>query len=304
MCYESQGLMMNVQGGVISIGECDMVQGAGRRKRSFVSKFSESSRKRLLRFCSASVARFTTLLTLTIPHVEVSGPIFKVMLDRVLVWLEAQAEASFPGQSWTALWVMEFQGRGAAHIHILLTHPIDKDRVREKWAALWKKRVMELCGQEIFERMRAAACNVERLSQRHHALDYVCRYAGKEEQKTIPSGLGGFGRWWGVRGDRSVELRDCLEVWPLPRDSGDRAGVLDAFARSVMATVAELGRKVRCIRWSRGLGWTILQRCEDDLWSDCVRVFQSVAAALGFVPKGGRADWKDVVRCRLYGVVA
>lgn len=316
--WETNGLSLTVQGGAISIGECDVIQGGKRHKRSVVSKFSEPARKRLLRWCSASVARFTTLLTLTIPHVEMSGPIFKSKLDRILVWLKAQADVSFPGQSWTALWVLEFQGRGAAHVHVLLTHPIDKERVQVKWALLWQQRIFELCeegaydfgrggavlanGREVVEKMRAAACNIKSLSERHHALDYLSQYAGKVAQKSLPDVLSGFGRWWGVRGDRAEESRTTLEVWPLPADPVNRTGLLIDFSRQVMASVKMFAKKTRCIPWSRGLGWTILQRCSDLEWSECVSAFCGVAAALGFVPKGTREDWKDVVRCRLYGV--
>lgn len=303
--WETKGLSLTVQGGAMSIGECDVVQGGKRHKRSIVSKFTVSSRKRLLRFCSVCAARFTTLLTLTIPHVEMSGPIFKQRLDRILVWLEAQAATSFPGQSWTALWVLEFQERGAAHVHILLTHPIAGWRVSKRWAEMWEPRILELFvddGRKMVEKMHAAACNIKSLSERHHALEYLSQYAGKVAQKSLPDVLLGFGRWWGVRGDRAEESRTSLEAWPLPADPDTRAGLLTDFSRQVMASVEMFSKKVRCIPWCRGLGWTIVQRCSDIDWSECVRVFLNVAAALGFVPKGGREGWKDAVRCRLYGV--
>lgn len=286
MCYATRGLMASVQGGVAVVGETDIF--VGRRKgRGIVSVFSSSARRRLLRFCAASMAQYTTLLTVTLPHIETDGRVFKERLDRLLKYLRAAAADNFPGQVWSALWVLEFQKRGAVHAHLLLTHPIDMVRIRERWVALWASRIAEIfpaTAAEVLDKMGRASTFIETIRDRGHALSYCGKYASKTASKSVICGRD-FGRWWGVRGERSVEERDVLQAWPLPPDPAERNRLLDGFWGRVTSLVKDLSvLGVRAFRWVRGIGFVFYQGGDDESWRVFISALREVAASYGLVP--------------------
>lgn len=285
MCYETRGLIMSVQGGVAAIGETDIFVGR-RSARGVVSEFSSSSRRRLLRFCAASLARYTVLLTVTLPHIEMDGRVFKRRLDSMLKWLKIEAEKSFAGQTWSALWVLEFQKRGAVHAHLLLTHPINKTRVRSRWVELWKSQIMRLFPDEaelMLEKMGKASTFVEKIRNRGDSLSYCAKYASKMTSKSVLSGGSEFGRWWGVRGERGKMSRDVREAWPLPRDPDERNRLLDGFWARINE-LASMAGVVRAFRWIRGLGFVFYQAGDDESWSGFLSRLRSVASSYGLVP--------------------
>lgn len=285
MCWETRGLTMSVQGGVAAVGEHDVF--VGRRKgRGVVSEFSSSARRRLLRFCAACSVRYTTLLTVTLPHIETDGRVFKRRLDTMLKYLKADAEKSFPGQVWSALWVLEFQKRGAAHAHILLTHPIDMSRVRMRWVDLWKSQIMRLFhadADNMLQKMRQASTFIEKIRNRSDSLSYCAKYASKMRSKSVVCGGSSFGRWWGVRGSREVVSRDVLQAWPLPRDPGDRNRLLDGFWQRIRVLV-DMKDAARAFRWPRGIGYVFYQAGDDDSWDRFVARLREVGDSFGLVP--------------------
>lgn len=285
MCYETRGLMLSVQGGAAVIGETDIYAGR-RRGRGAVSEFSSSARRRLLRFCAASLARYTTLLTVTLPHIEEDGRAFKRRLDSLLKYLRAEATSSFPEQVWSALWVLEFQKRGAAHAHLLLTHPVDMTRVRARWVALWQSQIVRLfpaAADDVLEKMSHASTFIETIRNRGDALTYCAKYASKNASKAIPCGRD-FGRWWGVRGDRGVVPRDVVQAWPLPSRPADRIALLDAFWAGIINVLTVMKDAVRAFSWRRGSGFVFYQAGSDESWERFLTRLRRLASSFGLVP--------------------
>lgn len=87
--------------------------------RREITHFSTRSRMRLAFVAHNADQAFKSMLTLTYPaQFPTTGKIVKVHLNRFLGWLRRKYDD--PGY----LWFLEFQRRGAPHIHILLTESL------------------------------------------------------------------------------------------------------------------------------------------------------------------------------------
>jgi hypothetical protein len=125
-----------------------------------------------------------------------------------------------------ALWVLEFQRRGAPHFHMVLVAPaMPLPQLRRWYARTWHRIVTSCDGDHERARGLASTCvpwHYERHLADEHckaatgaraAIAYVMRELGKESQKSLPAFLEdeGAGRWWGVWGfkpdERSMRSR-------------------------------------------------------------------------------------------------
>jgi len=79
-------------------------------------------------------------------------------------------------------WVKEYQERGTMHFHVLQDRFIDKHQVKAIWEGIIG---------------RPARTNIDRIRSKKGMAQYVMSYWTKIEQKTIPEGVTGHGRWWG-----------------------------------------------------------------------------------------------------------
>ena len=93
-----------------------------------------------------------------------------------------------------AFWYLEWQGRGAPHLHLLLTAPVPKHEIADAW--------YQIVGSGD-ERHRRAGTRIELLREPHAA----AAYAAKQEQKQVPEEYGDVGRLWGHFGvERQTSL--------------------------------------------------------------------------------------------------
>ena len=84
-------------------------------KRGEIMEFSDNARKRLAFVASNTDVNFVSMVTLTYPsEFPCDGKIVKRHLYRFLAWLKEL----MPGVN--HLWFLEFQKRGAPHLHLLL----------------------------------------------------------------------------------------------------------------------------------------------------------------------------------------
>lgn len=126
-----------------------------------------------------------------------------------------------------AVWVLEFQRRGAPHFHMVLVAPEAHLPIVRRWYAMTWHRIVTGCrGNHESAAELGAGCvpwHYERHMADEHckaasgareAISYVMREIGKESQKTLPAFLGeqkdgtparGAGRWWGVWGFKPDE---------------------------------------------------------------------------------------------------
>ena len=99
----------------------------------------------------------------------------------------------------SALWFLEFQKRGAPHVHLILfgaTLPEPVRRSLRNWAGrAWSSIVGNPDAFELGKHRRAGT-QVARMRAKHFG--YAVKYATKTEQKTVPDEFEDVGRFWGV----------------------------------------------------------------------------------------------------------
>jgi len=178
-------------------------------QRGDIWQFSRKSRQRLAFIAANTLVRFLTMITLTYPLVfPLDGKRVKANLRKFLTMLV---------KDWPTLqylWFLEFQARGAPHVHILVTRPIPRTR---KGTQEWRYRIacewyrIAATGDR---KHLLAGTRVERLRKVDGAARYACKYAAKMYQKTVHPDYRNVGRFWGYnRGVKPEEpaLVECSE---------------------------------------------------------------------------------------------
>jgi hypothetical protein len=103
-------------------------------------------------------------------------------------------------------WVQEFQARGVVHYHVLSENPVAQGRASFLWC--------RATGEADDSAAMRYAVKVEAVESRIGARSYLGRYIGKGRQKSLPNGIDGAGRWWGM--SRGLELALVEEVVTRP----------------------------------------------------------------------------------------
>lgn len=184
----------------VSVGVVPVVARGGQRGR--VARFSGKSRSRLGRYLAGCRAEYRFMGTLTVgSDWSRDGAEFKSALDRFFVWfMRAQRRHCKPGDAdvQSICWWLEFQARGAPHVHFLYTCRVPWKESAIKWAecidpegrdsSLWRTSTK-------FESIRG---------NRGQVANYAKKYARKWEQKTVPQDYENVGNFWGVRGLRET----------------------------------------------------------------------------------------------------
>lgn len=183
-------------------------------EREKIRIFSAKSRSRLALLVLETKMEFKSLLTLTFGDTyPVDGRTTKKLLNRFLCWLRTLGQLDY-------CWFLEWQKRGAPHIHILLNWQHTHSRHKEMscgWARANQKE-LNLSDSDT-ERIRVQHNRArvwENVRTEEGAKRYVLKYALKTYQKMAPKKYFNVGRFWGAsRGVRravppGVEL-DCDE---------------------------------------------------------------------------------------------
>lgn len=188
-------------------------------ERGEIMEFSRKSRMRLAFVASNTAVEFRTMITLTYPREFPSdGKAVKLHLNTFLTWLRRDTGGC------EYLWFLEFQARGAPHIHLLIDGPLPRNRedtraYRFRVSATW----FDVVGSGD-ERHLAAGTRTERLRKPGGARFYAVKYAHKMRQKAVPPDYRNVGRFWGcsraVKPQPQAELqcteddiRGLLEGW-------------------------------------------------------------------------------------------
>jgi hypothetical protein len=159
--------------------------------RSEVTEFSPSSRRRLAFVASNTDVDLRVMITLTYPR--------EFPCDGLVVKRDFDVFRQAAWRRWdrpSYLWFLEFQKRGAPHIHILLSQvPVDES------TRLWlSQRWYEICGTGDERHLRAGT-RLERLRIPEGARHYVVKEMAKMYQKQVPEGFRNVGRFWGCSRD-------------------------------------------------------------------------------------------------------
>lgn len=163
---------------------------APRGTRRAITKLSDRSRRSMAFSIRNMPEPLTHMLTLTYPaEMPLNGRLIKRHWKAMRMWIIRRSRRGF--------WFLEFQkNTKQPHYHVLLTGNIDYKEVARAW---W--RIVGYWSQDHFK----AGTRIERLKKDHAALMYVLKYASKSEQKEVPEGFEGVGRFWGLFGGLSVK---------------------------------------------------------------------------------------------------
>jgi hypothetical protein len=161
-------------------------------KRGVISEFNKGVARRLtwfIRNCPClDVVGQTVMISLTYPlNFPMDGRLVKKHLDLILKWLKYRGVVG--------VWVFEFQSRGAPHFMLYCNHGVDKHDLSAAW--------YRIVGSGDALHLRAGTQCVL-LKFTHGAAGYATKDAAKREQKLIPYGFMGSGRFWGHWGVKVV----------------------------------------------------------------------------------------------------
>lgn len=179
--------------------------GTARGMRGAIVGLSRQSRMRLMHY-ARNLQQLTHMLTLTYPGLFTNdGRRVKRDWATFRKWLRRE----YPELG--GLWILEFQRRGAPHLHAFLNGPIPYSEVADRW--------YDIVGSGD-ERHRAAGTQIDMLRKPTAVASYAAKYAAKLEQKNVPLSFLRVGRMWGRF---NIELESELyagrreEIAPLVR---------------------------------------------------------------------------------------
>lgn len=203
---DEQGNLEVIRTDTVEGGEVERPHG----RRKAMTGFSRNARQAMVAKVQSIKTRFNAILTLTYPRTYPSdGKEVKRALNRVLNILRRNDVRYF--------WWLEFQERGAPHIHILTTaYPSDK--LRQSVIKCWVKRFRK--DQNIFHKgeyvseydLALRFCNHKKFWEECKRIDggvrYATKYALKMRQKIVPPDYHNVGRFYGCSSD--LEYYDTI----------------------------------------------------------------------------------------------
>ncbi len=198
----------------------------GRKDRK-IKMLTPKALSNLVATIQATEIKFLTMLTLTYPKIYPrNGQTVKQDLNAILAMLRSRGQFDY-------LWFLEFQKRGAPHIHILTSHQGISPSMRIAVANSWVSRIIksewfqneaimqsiecETCEYDIIQTHLKAAFAValhrdtwQLVREKDGAKRYVTKYATKPEQKIVPKNYRDVGRFWGC--SKNVSLGEGREI--------------------------------------------------------------------------------------------
>ena len=140
---------------------------------------------------------------------------------------------------------MEFQRRGAPHLHVFLTGPVPKEKV----AAAWNR----IAGQGDADHLKAGT-RIEAMREKHLAAAYAAKYASKAEQKDVPEEFQNVGRFWGLFGGLRVEpVGQVQTVQQLEIDADSGEIVEGSYTKEALQAARVMRGLVNARRRAAGL---------------------------------------------------
>ena len=156
-------------------------------QRGEVTEFTYKSRRRLAFVASNTDVRFETMITLTYPReFTTDGAKVKRDLQAMIRWCRHRDELC------QYLWFLEFQKRGAPHIHLLLDSAVSVFTPKKDVSGAWY-RIVESGDKKHL----VAGTRTEKLRSTDGGTKYAVKYAMKMYQKEVPTEYQNVGRFWG-----------------------------------------------------------------------------------------------------------
>lgn len=175
------------------------------RTRAPIREFSRKSRQRLAFVAANTEVNFRSMITLTYPGVfSQDGKVVKKHLNRFLLWFKRDTGRV------SLLWFLEFQARGAPHVHLLTDRMIPTNAQQRKGLRLRVSSAWYRIVGSGDMRHLAAGTRTERLRSLAGGRRYAIKYAMKMRQKVVPELYRNVGRFWGC--SRDVPPRPQAEI--------------------------------------------------------------------------------------------
>jgi hypothetical protein len=174
-----------------------------RARRGRISQFSDASRKRMLWSLRECVFgwRIKSFCTITYPaDFPTDGAEFKLHFKRLMDAMQYRRKGI------RLFWFLEFQKRGAPHLHIYSSRTIDWEILQQ----LWDTASNNLGGR--------SWVNPPTPSQVKRPWKYALKYSAKLEQKTVPDFIANPGRFWGWRNRPPAIAAKISTYWEDVRD--------------------------------------------------------------------------------------
>lgn len=151
---------------------------------------------------------------------------------------------------WSALWFLEFQQRGAPHIHLMMfgctLSPALLRALRSWCGPAWSSIVGNPSKFEQ-EKHKRAGTRVEKMKCKHFG--YAVKYATKTEQKEVPTYFRDVGRFWGCWNYRHPE--PVALQFDFSHLNQKDAFKLFQLAYSTLATLPAAGRSFAASRLAK-----------------------------------------------------
>lgn len=200
----------------------------GTRKR--ITAVSQRSLNKLILTVGNSNVMFQSLMLVTYgPNYPLNGRKVKDDLNKFITYMKR----SFG--TFDYFWYLEFQGRGAPHIHFGVSLPSPDSCQRELMATIWaniaergnwpytaidspygkKNARFGLSTRDSVFRQHRRVRNWEKVRTPDGAIRYAIKYALKKGQKVVPKGYSNVGRFWGT--SEGVQLPFAQE-YPVTED--------------------------------------------------------------------------------------
>lgn len=176
-------------------------------ERGKIVSISRKSLLRLMFTMQCTSATFGSMLTLTYPkYYPDDGAIVKADINVVLQKIRRLG--------WSYVWFLEFQKRGAPHIHILLSPKVVTPTGRAIFGLFWTERIAvskwfrDICPEDEYlsqvlkmARFNCHETTLQVLREEQGGRNYATKYAAKERQKKVPAKYRNVGRFWGMSKD-------------------------------------------------------------------------------------------------------
>jgi hypothetical protein len=268
---------------------------APNHKRGGVTAFSEGASARLGLYAEECKAVYPFMGTLTVDGEYSSDPEdFRAAKDRFLTWFMRRMRALCPPGGvdlQSILWWVEFQRRGAPHLHFFYTTRVPWQEAAHQWQLVCHRFGLAKADNHDFWR---SATKFEKVRCGWRGIaSYARKYARKQDQKVpLREVYDWRGRFWGVRGFKATEsvkvTRTTDEHWRCP-------GVYPAWVelRELMEQAAKDGKVYRHKWPSPGTGVTYLP-CGG--WQKHPALFKRVNELVAAIADG--ASYQEGVRSR------
>lgn len=235
-------------------------------KRGQVRYLSRRAMCRLLFVTSETKVSFLSMMTLTYGKVyPTSGKDVKADLNRLLTAMRARYTRSGKNAP-SYLWFLEFQRRGAPHIHILLTVLPGEGMTRRDFAKMWRvaQRLVIRLGEAGYgdeaidsekrkvEAVHGHSRSWEAIKNDKGAVRYVAKYALKTRQKVVPTDFQDVGRFFGWSRNVASGIFPASEIAVTEDDlryllemNGHRVAGFDVLPKYVFGALSQKGNVSR-----------------------------------------------------------